>query len=79
MKVNEKPSPDAGAKETTQDIVWPEPVPRSAPVVRTVVAPPSDAQVSLPDCCQPLGGISKAATEEAQRIWLVEQHQIDLW
>lgn len=69
VKVNENPLPDAEAKETTHDLVWPEPVHRSAPAVRTVVAPPSGAQVSLPHGCQPLGGISKTVTEEAHRIW----------
>ncbi|XP_057185141.1 polyamine deacetylase HDAC10 isoform X2 [Triplophysa rosa] len=68
LKKDEKPS--AGTEDkTTQVIVWPEPVPRSSPAVRTLVAPPTDAEVSLPEGCQLLRGISQTATEEAQRIW----------
>lgn len=59
-----------------EKVVWPKPAARLSPAVRTRVAPPTDAEVSLPEGCTLLGEISQTATEEAQRIWLVEQHQI---
>lgn len=76
LKKDEKPSPETEDK-TTQVIVWPEPLPRSSQPVRTLVASPTDEEVSLPEACQLLREISQTATEEAQRIWFVEQRQIN--
>ncbi|XP_051546249.1 polyamine deacetylase HDAC10 [Myxocyprinus asiaticus] len=63
-----KPSPETQTKKKMEDIVWPEPLPRSSPALRTVVAPPSGVEVALPEGCKSLGEISKSAPEVAQKI-----------
>ncbi|XP_043083593.1 polyamine deacetylase HDAC10 [Puntigrus tetrazona] len=65
-KEAEKPVAETNTKMTTQDIVWPEPLTRSSSDVRTVVAPPSGVEVSLPEGCQHLGEASQSTTKEIQ-------------
>ncbi|XP_073688706.1 polyamine deacetylase HDAC10 [Garra rufa] len=63
-----KPAPETSAKKSTQDIVWPEPLPRTSTDVRTAVAPPPGVEVSLPEGCQYLGEVSPSTSKEVQSI-----------
>lgn len=54
-------------EEKPEDIKWPEPLPRPAPPVQTVVASSTELE-SLPKGCQMLGKIPQKCIEEAEKI-----------
>uniref|UniRef100_A0A8B9L8L2 Histone deacetylase 10 n=1 Tax=Astyanax mexicanus TaxID=7994 RepID=A0A8B9L8L2_ASTMX len=59
-------------EEKPEDIKWPEPLPRPAPPVQTVVTSSTELE-SLPKGCQMLGKIPQKCIEEAEKIRLAGQ------
>lgn len=57
-------------EEKTQNINWPEPLPRPAPPIHTVVKVTAELKLSLPEGCKDLCDIPQTCIEEAEKIRL---------
>uniref|UniRef100_A0A3B4DEM1 Histone deacetylase domain-containing protein n=1 Tax=Pygocentrus nattereri TaxID=42514 RepID=A0A3B4DEM1_PYGNA len=55
-------------EEKTEDMKWPEPLPRPAHPVHTVVVITTELHGSLPEGCQHLGEIAQTYIEEAEKL-----------
>lgn len=55
-------------EKKSEDIVWPEPLPRPAPPVHTTASVPEELKDFLPEACQHLDEITAQLKEEAERV-----------
>lgn len=59
-------------EQTEEEVVWPEPLPRTAPPVRTVAALPAGVEDCLPQGCQCSMEVSQTSTATVEKLrWVI--------